>query len=828
MYRLLSLFFIVLNACSFTGLPGHGDDAGPVPDPGLVISPVEDAGAAGLRDWGPEPPDGGAGRCGDGIHQGNRLPIHERYEECDDGNDDETDGCTTACRRPVLGMAVGSYHSCVLGADRRVRCVGQNTSGQLGRRGDPTPWEYGFARVRNLGPVTKVVGTGGTHTCALEESGTLKCWGSSWAGQLGGGARDNRTEPTIPAGMEGEIADVWAGGNTTIARKADGSTWCAGNNNDGQCGADTREARELVFIPSPNLDPFTEIVVGTQHVCGIDGEQQLWCWGRNGTGGEIGTGDSRARSTVPFQVEFVDNVTQVAVGDDHTCALHGEGVVSCWGVNWAGQLGVGRGPNSRQPQVVQGLSGVTQIIANYHQTCAIGPELGLRCWGWNDFGQVGEPTGRKVRTPHDPAVDEGAHQSVRLFMGRFTVCSLGLDGRVFCWGMNPFGALGRAQAGGIIPEANPMETGRRFLSLSGGNRHSCGVGTDRKVYCWGINPDGQIGDGTVSVAFTPKRAGTLTAVEEVAAGGRHSCARLQNGEVYCWGDNQQRQLGLGIADEKVPSPTRVAAMPAASQVAAGQDTTCAVGQDQLLYCWGSDNYGQTGQVEGAQTRSTPSPVVGLTGVTQVSMWSRTVCAVTGAGQLYCWGDNRQGQVGIGSRGSGATQGVWEPEVVQFHAQGIQPAVRRVVTGGEHVCAELMDQSLNCWGRNSEGQLGDMTTDRRLQPTPVGAFSNLVDFSLGLYHSCLINRTNPGAGPGVARCVGWGVYGQLGDGFSRNRRASVPVVNLPPVKDLALTRYGSCALADDGQVFCWGYSGQGNLGGGSDLQEWIPGPMLPVH
>ncbi|MEC7750442.1 MAG: hypothetical protein VX405_02930 [Myxococcota bacterium] len=825
--RPLYLSFLV-TSCSLVGLPAYDDDAGEVPDPGVVIRPDLDAGRSTAKDWGPEAPDTGVGFCGDGVHQANRLPIHPDYEECDDGNQDETDGCTTACRRPILGMAVGSYHSCVLGADRIVRCVGQNVAGQLGRRGEPTPWEYAFARVRGLGASQKVVGTGGTHTCALEVNGTLKCWGSSWSGQLGVGERANRTEPVVPEGMHGEVIDVWAGGNTTIARKADGSTWCAGNNNDGQCGANTREARELVFISSPELDRFTEIVIGAEHVCGIDGDRRLWCWGKNGTGGEIGSGDSRTRATTPLRVEFVEDVLQVAVADGHTCALHGEGIVSCWGVNWAGQLGVGRAPNSREPQVVEGLGGVTEIAASYHQTCAIGPELGLRCWGWNDFGQVGEPTGRKVRNPYDPEVDDGAHQPVGLYVGKFSVCSLGLDGRIFCWGMNPFGILGRARSGGIIPQATPMETSRRFLAVNGGHRHSCGVGIDRKAYCWGINPDGQIGDGTVSVAFTPKRAGTLTGVEAISAGGRHSCAVLQNGDLYCWGDNQQRQLGLGVTDEKVPSPSLVNGLPPVIQVATGLDTTCAVDQDQILSCWGADNYGQTGQVQGAQTRSLPSQVPGLTGVTQVAMWSRTVCAVTGAGQLYCWGDNRQGQVGDGTRGSGANQGAWEPVLVRFNDQGLQPAVRRVATGGEHVCAELLDQSLYCWGRNSEGQLGDTTNTRRLTPTIVGAFSHLVDFNLGLYHTCVVNRTTEGEGSGTARCVGWGLYGQLGDGLSRNQRVSVPVIHLPDVKEMALTRYGSCALADDGQAFCWGYSGQGNLGGNSDLDEWIPGLMLPIH
>ena len=75
-----------------------------------------------------------------------------------------------------------------------------------------------------------------------------------------------------------------------------------------------------------------------------------------------------------------------------------------------------------------------------------GPELGLRCWGWNDFGQVGEPTGQSKK-PYDPEVDDGAHQPVGLYVGKYSVCS-SLDGRIFCWGMNPFGILGRARSEG--------------------------------------------------------------------------------------------------------------------------------------------------------------------------------------------------------------------------------------------------------------------------------------------------------------------------------------------------------------------------------------------
>ena len=275
-------------------------------------------------------------------------------------------------------MAVGRYHSCVLGADRIVRCVGQNVAGQLGRRGEPTPWEYAFARVRGLGASQKVVGTGGTHTCALEVNGTLKCWGSSWSGQLGVGERANRTEAVVPEGMHGEVIDVWAGGNTTIARKADGSTWCAGNNNDGQCGANTREARELVFISSSELDRFTEIVIGAEHVCGIDGDRRLWCWGKNGTGGEIGSGDSRTRATTPLRVEFVEDVLQVAVADGHTwrSTVKGSSVV-----------GASTGPVSQGAGTQQLRTAGRRARRCYGNRCKLssnlrdGPELGLRCWG---------------------------------------------------------------------------------------------------------------------------------------------------------------------------------------------------------------------------------------------------------------------------------------------------------------------------------------------------------------------------------------------------------------------------------------------------------------
>ena len=134
---------------------------------------------------------------------------------------------------------------------------------------------------------------------------TLKCWGSRRSGQLGVGERANRTEAVVPEGMHGEVIDVWAGGNTTIARKADGSTWCAGNNNDGQCGANTREARELVFISNYKVGP-----IHRDRDRGRRIRRPSMVIVAFGAGVEMGrevsgSGDSRTRATTPLRVRLL-------------------------------------------------------------------------------------------------------------------------------------------------------------------------------------------------------------------------------------------------------------------------------------------------------------------------------------------------------------------------------------------------------------------------------------------------------------------------------------------------------------------------------------------
>jgi hypothetical protein len=224
------------------------------------------------------------------------------------------------------------------------------------------------------------------------------------------------------------------------------------------------------------------------------------------------------------------------------------------------------------------------------------------------------------------------------------------------------------------------------------------------VLCWGANGAGQLGDGTTAQSATPRPVGGLATVTSVAAGERHTCA-VSAGALRCWGDNGAGQLGDGTtAQRTTPAAVSTASFPAgtaASFAAAGRASACAVvGNPAQLFCWG-DN------AEGQVTASAPPPATQLTPVAvalgggfspgMVAAGRAHACGLEpGTNTLKCFGANGRSQL------SGAATPIGKVDVTLTGAGGLASAV---AAGGDHGCALLVDGSVQCWGANDRGQTG---------------------------------------------------------------------------------------------------------------------------
>ncbi len=274
------------------------------------------------------------------------------------------------------------------------------------------------------------------------------------------------------------------------------------------------------------------------------------CWGY-GRSRKIGNGKTDYSETTPQDVKgLASGVVSVAAGGYHTCALTTRGGVKCWGTNYSGELGTGSNSDSSVPVNVSGLnSGVVAIDAGLRHTCALLQSGEVRCWGGNSAGQIGDGTEDNDRPIPVKVTGLQATPSA-LALGGFHTCALVSSDNLQCWGANWEGQLGNGTTDKSVIPVRVTGLPTNIVGVTAGTRSTCAFMKSGAVKCWGMNSDGQAGDGTTEDRLTPTDVvGLASGVGAVDAGGAHVCAVLDvNGSALkCWGSDSDGQLGIGTA-----------------------------------------------------------------------------------------------------------------------------------------------------------------------------------------------------------------------------------------------------------------------------------------
>lgn len=390
------------------------------------------------------------------------------------------------------------------------------------------------------------------------------------------------------------------------------------------------------------------------------------------------------------------------------------------------------------------LSGVRSLVSSGQSDCAVLLTGSVACWGYNIVGELGNgsvdgPDGNNgYSTPQVVAGLSGVSQVTSGgpsdgFANGGSFCALLTAGSVDCWGDNAFGDLGDGVTGGPDGEGGydtpqPVSglTGATSVVSDGFDGYSALLASGG-VDCWGSDDVGQLGNGSVTVQSgsggsvgydTPQPVTGVGSAVALASDGYGYSALLSGGGIDCWGSNANGDLGDGTVggtdgQNGYDTPQAVSGIGTASSVVSGPGGYCAVVGNGQVDCWGNNGDGELGNgqingpdpcVTGDSCYDTPQPVVGESDAVAVTNTGIGYCATQATGAVDCWGYNEDGQIGDGT--IGGTDGDYgydtpQPVVGLSASSGVSSN-----GGGSSNCALLATGGVDCWGTNMAGTLGD--------------------------------------------------------------------------------------------------------------------------
>jgi alpha-tubulin suppressor-like RCC1 family protein len=358
-----------------------------------------------------------------------------------------------------------------------------------------------------------ILAAGGRHSCTATVAGSLHCWGANDRGQVGDGTATTRTAPVAVASVL-TFEAVAAGLAHSCALTRLGDVYCWGSDSRGQLG-DATTVRRSAPVRVAGVDSYVAVTTGATHSCGVTSAAMVRCWGANDQG-QLGDG-TRTSRPVPTAVILPSRAIGVAAGGQHSCAVGESGEVHCWGVNRDGQLGIGLQHVMRElPSSVAALPvRASTVGAGLAHSCALGTDGSVWCWGRNESGQLGD--GTRIRRPTPARVPFGdAQPLVQVVSGGAHTCALGGNGGVWCWGRNTRGAIGDGTTTNrMVPTRVRLPA--PAVAIAAGTAHSCATTTSSQTFCWGDNLDGQLGDASRSPRLAPTRVRYRPGVSPVAS-----------------------------------------------------------------------------------------------------------------------------------------------------------------------------------------------------------------------------------------------------------------------------------------------------------------------
>ena len=732
----------------------------------------------------------------------------------------------------VIDIALGNDHTCALHQDTTVSCWGSNGSGQIGAGlsddivGTPTKVKTEDSS-GNLVRLTgiKAISGGGFHTCGLHQDTTVSCWGRSSHPHANQGPECSYTNTTgligtfngncagkILASENKELNNVIqisSGEHRSCALLNSGTISCWSfaffENIFNKNFADSPKYLETV----PDINDATAIAVAGSHACAIHLDMTVSCWGQGSYGrlgdgvvdtlGSIGFANSRSVSN-PTKTKKLDennnlidltNVKSISADRLHTCAIHTDESLSCWGVsNYDYHLEGDFTPPPSQESIYYSAQKITLTDTENNII--------------NTFSSV------SVGESHRCAISK-------------------IQNQLYCWDINSSGQLGNGSYENSSPTfLNPVIHSDGYeltqvYKVVAGDRHTCAIhGRNNVLSCWGRGSHKQLSESPVrsSIGRSDERLHFQNS-EPVSTGINFTCLiEGQRNGLKCFGRGDSGQLG-NAGFEHQPNPVAVldstnTALFDVSAVSAGDKYGCTIhGAGLKVSCWGTNN--SNAPSSASDPPNSRAVEIGIKDAASISVGYNHACAVDISGKASCWGDNTYGQLGS----SDLTSSDAPVEVSDSKGSAISNFTE-VSTGYAHSCAIHTDRTVSCWGLD-DGRLGhtrEISSKPAPTPTKVAGLTDVDSVSIGHSHTCVIWGEED-----KVSCWGLNNLLQLGNpDILESSNTPVDVVNeagspLLSVAQISAGESTSCAVLKDSRISCWGNGAYGKLSG--------PNPYLDI-
>ncbi|MFN3827130.1 MAG: RCC1 domain-containing protein [Micavibrio sp.] len=700
----------------------------------------------------------------------------------------------------------GRYHSCAIDINKKLWCWGYAYNGQTGQ-GTIGDW--------NDVQIVEVVGasqwidaaTGYQHSCGIKVDGTLWCWGSNGSGATGlNTATGDTLTPTQISGG-GTWKQVSAtGGSFTCAIKSDDTLWCWGQNIYGATGLNTTSGSTLVPTQVASGTYWKNIKAGMTHTCAIKNDDTLWCWGGNGQGA-TGRNTTTGYTLVPTQVTGGGSWKNIGVGLYSSCGIKSDNSLWCWGWNTSGQVGDGTISASRTvPTAVVGGGSWKKVFSSGYTSCGIKSDDTLWCWGYNRNGQIGNGN---FTDSSIPVAVSGGESWLTVGMATSYSCGILESGQLKCWGYNNMDP--KLYGESIYPTDNSH--GKKWKNVSAGAGFTCAIRNDDRLFCWG-NDFGSLGSDTGGSSWYPVEVSGGGSWRSVVAGEEITCGVKTDNTGWCWGAyDYQGGLGDGSTSGSY-DPVQVIGGAVWSTISVTYHYDyfygCGIKLDGTLWCWGSNNSGQTGQGTTSGETLTPAQISGGGSWKYIDAGHYKACGIKADDTLWCWGSGWGTAPAQTSSGGTSTAGAWK-------------AIS--IGGGNQYCGIKTDNTLWCWGSNSGGATGlGTTTGTTIQPTEVSGGGKWMSIATNWESSCGVKTDNS------LWCWGENYYGELGIGTYDPSNVPVQAVggtawlNISGRQGTGMQIDHYCGIVKNGHILCTGASYDGQAGG-DYAYALVPGDIM---